>query len=114
YHTKKHDTTGYTSFQLLYGKQATLLIKTILPIQETETDEIDLQGSILQQAYELIDKLSTAHKQAQQNIAKSQQKQIAWYTKKFKYHNFKVGDLVLVAHSDIAASRSVKFEEKFK
>ncbi|CAG8851648.1 5739_t:CDS:1, partial [Racocetra persica] len=33
---------------------------------------------------------------------------------KFKYHDFKVENLVLVARSDIAISRSVKFEEKFK
>ncbi|CAG8817078.1 18741_t:CDS:1, partial [Racocetra fulgida] len=30
------------------------------------------------------------------------------------YHDFKVEDLVLIAYSDIAASRFVKFEEKFK
>ncbi|CAG8771425.1 33070_t:CDS:1, partial [Racocetra persica] len=33
---------------------------------------------------------------------------------KFKYHDFKVGDLILVVRSDIAASKLVKFEEKFK
>ena len=53
YRTKRHTTTGYTPFQLVYGRQATLLVELILPTSEPEP-EIDLEDSILTKAYELI------------------------------------------------------------
>ncbi|CAG8830944.1 18824_t:CDS:2, partial [Racocetra persica] len=56
--TKRHATTGYIPFQLVYGQQAILPIETTLPIEPQETDqEISLENSILQRAFELIDEL---------------------------------------------------------
>ena len=60
YRTKRHATTGYTPFQLIYRRYATLPIEAFFPVEPTEIDdEIDLQGSILQRAYDLIEKLPT-------------------------------------------------------
>ena len=76
YRTKRHATTGYTPFQLIYGRYATLPIEVLFPVEPTEVnDEIDLQRSILQQAYELIEKLPTYQNQARQNTEQSQRKQ---------------------------------------
>jgi len=72
YRTKKHATTGYILFQLVYGRQATLPIKTILPVEPIEEKEIDLSDSILQRAYKLIEKLLLYHHNAKDNIEKSQ------------------------------------------
>ena len=47
YRTKRHATTGYTLFQLVYGRQATLPIEMILPVEPIEEEEIDLSDSIL-------------------------------------------------------------------
>ena len=33
YRTKRHTTTGYISFQLVYGRQAILPIETIIPVE---------------------------------------------------------------------------------
>ena len=71
YRTKRHATTGYTPFQLVYGRQATLPIETILPVEPIEEEEIDLSDSILQRAYELIEKLPLYHYNAKDNIEKS-------------------------------------------
>ena len=71
YRTKRHATTGYTLFQLVYGRQATLPIETIIPVEPEQQEEIDLQGSILQRAYNLIEKLPRYHIEAQQNTEKS-------------------------------------------
>ena len=71
YQTKRHTTTGYTPFQLVYGRQATLPIETIIPVEPEQQEEIDLQGSILQRAYNLIEKLPWYHIEAQQNTVKS-------------------------------------------
>ena len=66
YRTKRHATTGYTPFQLVYGRQATLPIETIFPTEPLPDPdvEIDLQDSILQRAYDLIEKLSQAQDEA--------------------------------------------------
>src|SRR5690242_10174659 len=69
YRTKRHATTGYTPFQLVYGRQATLLIETIFltePLPDPDV-EIDLQDSILQRAYDLIEKLPQAQDEARMN-----------------------------------------------
>ena len=70
YRTKKHATTGYTSFQLTYDRQAVLSIKLILPITEVNT-EIDLEDSILSRAFDLIEKLPEAQEQARRNTETS-------------------------------------------
>ena len=75
YRMKRHTTTGYTPFQLKYGRYATLPIKALFLVEPTEVnDKIDLQGSILQRAYDLIEKLPTYQNQARQNTKWSQQK----------------------------------------
>ena len=47
----------------------------ILPVKPLEEEEIDLSDSILQWAYELIEKLPSYHHNAKDNIEKLQQKQ---------------------------------------
>ena len=49
YRTKRHSTTGYTPFQLIYGRQAILLIEALIPVEPTNdvNNEIDLHDSIL-------------------------------------------------------------------
>ena len=66
YRTKKHATTGYTPFHLVYGRQATLPIEALIPTEPSPdiNEEIDLQDSILQQAYELIDKMPYSQENA--------------------------------------------------
>ena len=51
YRTKRHATTGYTPFQLVYGRQATLPIEALIPVypKENEDTEINIQDSILQE-----------------------------------------------------------------
>ena len=48
YRTKRHSTTGYTSFQLTYGCQAKMLIEALLPVKNIDANkEITLEDSIL-------------------------------------------------------------------
>ena len=58
YRTKRYTTIRYIPFQLVYGCQAILPIKTTILIELVElNDEIDLEDSILYWAFELIDEL---------------------------------------------------------
>ena len=113
YRTKKHATTGYTPFQLVYGRQAVLPIEAILSTTETES-EIDLEDSILTRAYELMDKLEETHEHARKNTETSQQKQKQRHDARIKPVGFEIGEKVWVQRKDIESSRSVKFEDKRK
>ena len=102
---------GYTLFQLVYGRQATLPIETILPVEPIE-EEIDLNDSILQRAYELIEKLLLYYQNAKNNIEKSQQKQKEYVDKQVHFEEFEIGDKVWIQRKDIEYSCSAKFEDK--
>jgi hypothetical protein len=113
YRTKRHTTTGYTLFQLVYRRQATLPVELILPTSEPEP-EIDLEDSILTRAYELIDRLKDSQGQARKNTTASQQKQKERHDARITLIEFEVGDKVWIQCKDIVISHSVKFEEKRK
>jgi hypothetical protein len=113
YRTKRHATTGYTPFQLIYGRYATLPIEALFPVEPTEIDdEIDLQGSILQRAYDLIEKLPNYQNQARQNTERSQQKQKVRFDANIRTETFEIGDKVWIQRKELEASRSAKFEDK--
>lgn len=113
YRTKRHATTSYTPFHLVYGRQAILPIETVIPIDPADPDEeISLENSILQRAFELIEELPYHHNDARENTTKSQRKQKVRFDSKIQKEEFEIGDKVWVQRKDIETSRSVKFEEK--
>src|SRR6185312_12770389 len=112
YRTKKHATTGYTPFQLVYGRQAILPIEALLPVEPQEETEIDLQNSILHRAFELIDKLPDLQNDAQEKTRKSQQKQKEYFDTKIHSETFEIGDKVWIQRKELEHSRSAKFEDK--
>ena len=112
YQTKKHATTGYTPFQLVYGRQAILPIEALLPVEPQEETEIDLQNSILHRAFELIDKLPDLQNDAQVKTRKSQQKQKEYFDTKIHPETFEIGDKVWIQQKELEHSRSAKFEDK--
>ena len=114
YRTKRHATTGYTPFQLVYGRQATLPIELIIPVEppiDIDT-EIDLQDSILQRAYDLIEKLPKIQANALENTEKSQQKQKEHFDSKIRIETFEIGEKVWIQKKHLEASHSAKFEDK--
>jgi len=98
YRTKRHATTGYTPFHLVYGRQAILPIETIIPTEPSpDADkEINLQDSILQRAYELIDKMPYSQDNARLNTEKSQQKQKEYFDNKIRPEEYGIGDKVWI------------------
>ena len=114
YRTKRHATTGYTPFQLVYGRQATLPIEALIPVHPVDNidTEIDIQDSILQRAYELIEKLPMLQEEARENTRKSQEKQKKYFDKKIKEETFEIGEKVWIQRKELEMSRSAKFEDK--
>ena len=74
--------------------------------------EIDLQDSILQRAYELLDKMPYSQNDARLNTERSQQKQKEYFNNKIRPEEFRIGDKVLIQRKEIEKSRSAKFEDK--
>ena len=98
---------------MVYGRQAILPIETVIPIDPGEPDdEVSLEDSILQRAFELIEELPYHHSNARENTIKSQKKQKVRFDSKIQKEEFEIGDKVWVQRKDIEASRSAKFEEK--
>ena len=113
YRTKKHATTSYTPFQLVYGRQATLPIETLIPLEPIAAHEdINLQDSILTRAYELMEKLPVLQENAKKNTEKSQEKQKKYFDSRIRVEEFDIGDKVWIQRKDIEMSRSAKFEDK--
>ena len=95
YRTKRHTTTGYTPFHLVYGRQAILPIETVIPIDPVDSDEeISLENSILQRAFELIDELPYQHNAARENTIKSQKKQKVRFDSRIQKEKFEIRDKV--------------------
>ncbi|RIB19971.1 hypothetical protein C2G38_2180430 [Gigaspora rosea] len=80
--------------------------------QQKINNEIDLQGSILQRAYDLIEKLPNYQNQARQNTERSQQKQKVRFDANIRTEAFEIGDKVWIQRKELEASRSAKFEDK--
>ena len=112
YRTKRHATTGYTPFHLVYGRQAILPIETII-LTESSPDvdkEIDLQDSILQRAYELIDKMPYSQNDAQLNTERSQQKQKEYFNNKIRPEEYRIGNKVWIQRKKIEKTQINRYE----
>src|ERR1043165_7104463 len=101
-------------FHLVYGRQAILPIETIIPTEPNpDVDrEIDLQDSILQRAYKLIDKMPYSQNDARLNTERSQQKQKEYFNNKIRPEKYEISDKVWIQRKEIEKSRSAKFEDK--
>src|SRR6266480_6102262 len=88
-------------------------IEALLSVENIDADkEITLEDSILQRAFELIDKLPYQHSEARKNTEKSQKKQKVRFDMNIRKEEFEIGDKVWVQRKDLENSRSAKFKDK--
>ncbi|GBC08621.1 hypothetical protein RclHR1_08260008 [Rhizophagus clarus] len=90
--TKKHSTTGFTSFYLVYRRQVTLPIDLKLP----NIQEKDEQNPLLARLYRLIENLETDRQEVIDIIDREQQKQKEQHNQQRISVKLKIGDKVLV------------------
>ena len=112
YRTHKHNTTKFTPFFLLYGRE------TVLPVEITENrpiSEFDLENTLIQRAFEVVDQLPMHHEIARNNIKKSQkQQEVRHFARLSKIIRYKPDDLVLIYDSKLDKQWSGKLETKWK
>jgi hypothetical protein len=116
YRTAKHETTKQTPFFLLYGKEATYPIETIVATYPQESNHQPLEcpdaDQLVQRALRLYD-LGEARSSAWVNIERDQQKQQQRYNRKVQQQTYRVNDEVLRYDSALAKTHSGKLVAKW-
>jgi Integrase zinc binding domain/Integrase core domain len=112
YRTNKQSTTKYTPFFLNYGRDARLPIEVD---GQQEMMEYNLENTVLQRAYELVDQLPLHHQKARDSIQQSQKLQERRHLKKIpQIIKYKEGDKVLMYDSRLDKQWSGKLDTKWK
>ena len=105
YNTTPHTATGYTPFELIYGRQAEL--PTALTKQPKPTYNYD------DYAQELRERLRAANRVARENIKEGKAKAKTQYDKRAKETKFKVGEKVLLYDETLRRGRSKKLDAQW-
>jgi len=102
YNTTPHTATGYTPFELIYGRQADLPTALTKPPKPTYNYD--------DYAQELKERLRATNQLAREHVKDEKIKAKLQYDKNTKEISFKVGDKVLVFDETLRRGRSKKLE----
>jgi len=105
YNTTHHSATGYTPFELLFGRLSTLpsaLKKPPSPQYNHEDYVAELRG-----------RLQTVHQQAHKKLIESKDKSKEYYDKRAKPTKLQVGDKVLLFDETVRRGRSRKLSAQW-
>ena len=109
YRTMKHESTGFTPFQLIYGRQAKLPID--LKITTFSDEPITFDEALMKRTFQIINKMSQDQNKAYDNLVKSQDRQKSHH--KLTNDKLKIGDKVLLHRTDLQNNLSAKLMEKW-
>ena len=98
YRTACHDTTGYTPFDLMYGRTALLPIDLEIPTQIQQIDDNE-EEAIEKRIYDTVYLLNQKRFEAKRNIENAQTKQKERHNQYITPENYDIGELVLVYRS---------------
>lgn len=109
YRTSKHETTGFTPFQLIYGRRARLPVE--LKIVTFRNEDKTFDEALLDRVKQITDKMHNQHNTALNNIEKSQDRQVQRH--KQTSNKLKIGDKILVHRTDLQNNMSAKLMERW-
>ena len=102
------ESTGFSPFQLLFGKEMNLPIDTTLIPKPT------LNANVKQYFEQLIGRLKVVKEIARDNMKIAQEKAKLHHDIRAKEPDFKIGDLVLLKKEKVETGLSFKFSDKFE
>ena len=111
YRTKKHETTGFTPFYLVNGRQARLPVKLIV---ETETSkEKDIKEALLERTFHIMERMDRDLDTVRARVKEKQKVQKKRYDEKGISEKLKIGDKVLVEQTHLRNNMSAKLESQW-
>src|SRR5688572_22623507 len=111
YRTKKHETTGFTPFYLVYGRQARLPIE--LMVDSTVNDEKELQVALMERAFHIMERMDSDIGIVRERIKEKQKAQKKRYDEKGISEKLNIGDKVLVKQTHLCNNMSAKLESQW-
>ena len=113
YRTKRHSTTRHEPFYLVYGREATLPVDFAVTTAQAQLADTDPQQDLLNRICHLTGQFENVKIEAQDNVAKSQQRQKDRHDKQLsEVQRYKIGDLVLLYRSELKNRK--KLEDRWK
>lgn len=88
YNSSRHDTTGFTPFYLLFGREPPLMLDSLLPPQP--------DASLTEFTSDAISRAEEARQLARIRTLDSQERQCARYDSSHRHNKYSPGDLVLL------------------
>ena len=92
YNCTRHDTTGFSPYLLMFGRQPKIALDVVLGLVNDEHEEVDY-GKYMAT---MRSRLKQAHEQASKNMMSSQERQSRNYNKRARAASLDVGNQVLV------------------
>ena len=110
YNTSRQESTGFTPFYLLYGREAVLPVDVALGNNPEMKNGEDGPSARIRQ---LISELPAIRDEVKRRLTQIQYKQKTRYDRRRRSVNFAVGDLVLICRPIRKKGRSTKFLHRY-
>lgn len=108
YNTSYHNSTNFTPYELMYGRQA------ILPIDVISKEPEKTYNTAKDYRREVAERLYLTHQEALLNSEEAKKQQDKYYNQKSKHRNFECGDIVYIVNKKVKKKdKSRKFRTKF-
>jgi hypothetical protein len=108
YRTKRHETTGFTPFYLMHGRQARLPVE--LMVESSVSMEKDLPEALLERTFHIMDRLDRDLNKVRERVSEKQKSQKQRHDDKGVSPKLNIGDKVLVEQSQLRNNMSAKLE----
>jgi len=109
YRTTRQSSTRFSPFQLVHGLSGRLPVD----LEWQLPDEDDLPTTIVQRAFQILNRLEPDRLDASDNIRSAQAKQKKYHDRPIEPTTYGIGDKVLLLRSAILSSHSAKLESKW-
>ena len=111
YRTKKHETTGFTPFYLVNGRQARLPVE--LMVDSTVTTEKEMPEALLERTFHIMKRMDNDLTKVRARIKEKQKAQKKRYDEKGISEKLKISDKVLVKQTHLRNNMLAKLESQW-
>ena len=111
YRTRKHETTGFTPFYLINGRQARLPVE--LMVDSSSSTEKGIKEALLERTFHIMERMDRDLDTVRTRVQEKQKAQKKRYDEKGISGKLKIGDKVLVEQTHLRNNMSAKLESQW-